>query len=218
MASVAAAQRPGAARAAAKQRRQVILLIVLLAVLAALLAFVLPRLMNRSESSGRASAAAPAATAALLNRLAKKGHAPAGADPFRGNPLPNQDARAVTSGGRDPFKGGPALIVSPRVIPGQIVIGRPGPHRVATHGWIVILASIPTRHGHASAVHFARGARTRVGSLSVLNSSNRRPLRGGYWVVYAGPYPTQSVASRRAGSIHAAGYGSAYLRELITYK
>ena len=98
------------------------------------------------------------------------------------------------------------------------MIGRPGGHRVMRHGWIVILASIPTRHGHASAVHFARGARTRVGSLSILNSSNRRPLRGGYWVVYSGPYPTLSAVSRRAGNIHAAGYGSAYIRELITYK
>ena len=218
MASMAAARRPGAARAAAKQRRQVILLIVLLAVLAALLAFVLPRLMNRSNASTKAAAATPAATAAALNRLAKTRHAGAGADPFRGNPLPNQDARAVVSGGRDPFKGGPPIIVPPRFIPGQIVIGRPGGHRVRRRGWIVILASIPTRHGHSSAVHFARGARTRVGSLSILNSSNRRPLRGGYWVVYSGPYPTLSAASRRAGSVHAAGYGSAYLRELITYR
>ena len=219
MASVAAAQRPGAARAAAKQRRQVIFLIVLLAVLAALVALVLPRLMKRSEASSRTAAATPAATAAALNRLAKTRQAGAGADPFRGNPLPNQDARAVTAGGRDPFKGGPAIVVPARLIPGQIVIGRPGPgHRVPRHGWIVILASIPTRHGHASAVHFARGARTRVGSLSILNSSNRRPLRGGYWVVYSGPYPTLSAVSRRSGSVHAAGYGSAYIRELITYR
>ena len=218
MASVAAARSPGAARAAAKQRRQVVLLIVLLAVLAALLAFVLPRVMKRSDASSPKAVSAVQALPASINRAARSGHAGGGADPFRGNPLPNQDARPVTAGGPDPFKGGPAIIVPPRLVPGQIVIGKPGGHRVPTHGWIVILASIPTRHGHASAVNFARGARTRVGSLSILNSSNRRPLRGGYWVVYSGPYPTISAASRRAGSIHGAGYGSAYLRELITYR
>ena len=43
------------------------------------------------------------------------------------------------------------------------------------------------------------GARARnVGALSVLNSSNRRPLRGGYWVVYSGPYATLGAVSRRA--------------------
>jgi hypothetical protein len=109
--------------------------------------------------------------------------------------------------------------VAQQPIPGQvIVVGRPGGHRVATHGWIVILASIPTRNGRGSAVQFARGAGKRVGSVSILNSSRRRPLRGGYWVVYSGPYPTLSAVSRRAGSIHAAGYGSAYIRELITYR
>ena len=67
-------------------------------------------------------------------------------------------------------------------------------------------------------MEFARRARARVGSLSILNSSRRRPLRGGYWVVYSGPYPTLAAVSRRAGSVHSAGYGSAYIRELITYR
>jgi hypothetical protein len=214
MATAAAAQRPGAARAAAKRRRQTVLLIVLAAVLAALLAWQLPQMLDRS--SGSTPSAAPAVAVTPLPR----GSSPrrAGGDPFAGNPLPNQDARAVTASGADPFKGGPAAAVPQQPIPGQIVIGQPGGHRVATHGWIVILASIPTRNGHTSAVQFARGARARVGSLSILNSSRRRPLRGGYWVVYAGPYPSLAAVSRRAGSIHSAGYGSAYIRELITYR
>jgi hypothetical protein len=216
MASAAAAQRPGAARAAAKQRRQTIFLIVLAVVLAALLAWQLPHVLNRSSASSPSAAAAPALPA-RLHREAKSRHG-AGGDPFAGTPLPNQDARAATAGGPDPFKGGPSAVVPQRPIPGQIVIGRPGGHRVATHGWIVILASIPTRNGRASAAHFARGARTRVGSLSILNSSRRRPLRGGYWVVYSGPYPTLSAVSRRSGAVHAAGYRTAYIRELITYR
>ncbi len=107
---------------------------------------------------------------------------------------------------------------APARLPKQIVIGRPGGHRVAKRGWIVILASIPTNNGRGAASRFARSARGNVGALSVLNSSNRRPLRGGYWVVYSGPYPTLAAVSRRAGDIHAAGYRTAYLRELIAYR
>jgi hypothetical protein len=142
-----------------------------------------------------------------------------GADPFAGNPRPNQDARAVTAGGPDPFKGGSQAAVSaPRPIPTQIVVGQPGGNRVASHGWIVILASIPSGTGRGSAASFARDARAKVGSLSILNSSNRRPLRGGYWVVYSGPYGSLEAVSRRAESIHASGYGSAYIREFLAYR
>jgi hypothetical protein len=215
MASLAAAQRRGAARAAAKQRRRAVLLVVLAAVLAGLLAWQGPRLLKHSQGAGP-TASAVAVSAPL--RAAGRYDGGAGADPFRGNPLPNQDARPVAGGGADPFRGGPQPIFTQGPIPGQIVIGKPGGHRVASHGWIVILASIPTRNGHLNAVKFARGARARVGSLSILNSSNRRPLRGGYWVVYSGPFKSLGAVSRRAGSIHSAGYGSAYIRGLITYR
>lgn len=215
MASAAAAQRPGAARAAAKQRRQTVMLIVLAAVLAALLAWQLPQLLDRSSAS--TPSAAP--VAAAPTRPTNSEYKGAGGDPFAGNPLPNQDARPVKAGGADPFKGGGPTAVAEQPIPGQvIVVGQPGGHRVATHGWIVILASIPTRNGRASAVQFARGAGKRVGSVSILNSSNRRPLRGGYWVVYSGPYPTLAAVSRRSANVRAAGYDGAYIRELITYR
>src|SRR5262245_18681006 len=220
MASMAAAQRRGAARAAAKRRRQAIFLIFLVAVLAVLLAWELPRVLRSESASSSAAPAAPAPTP--RHGLNLRGGA--GSDPFLRTPLPNQDAPAVRGGGRDPFKGGGSVGSPKQRVPGQFapgrqfVIGRPGGHRLAHHGWIVILASIPTRNGHGSAVHFARRARGNVGSLSILNSSNRRPLRGGYWVVYSGPDRTISAVSRRAGRIHAAGYGSAYIRELITYR
>ena len=70
-----------------------------------------------------------------------------------------------------------------------------------------------------SALAFARAAhRKGIAAISVLNSSNRRPLRGGYWVVYTAPVPTLAGAEQRATSVHAAGYGSAYLRELVKYQ
>jgi hypothetical protein len=60
--------------------------------------------------------------------------------------------------------------------------------------------------------------RAGVGSLSVLNSSNRRPLRGGYWVVYTGPFSTLAQGNSNASSVHSHGFTSAYIRQLIVYK
>ena len=75
------------------------------------------------------------------------------------------------------------------------------------------------RRGRGSATSFAGKARSRgLTPVSVLNSSNRRPLRGGYWVVYTGPYATLSAVSSRAGSVHSQGYPTAYIRELIVYR
>jgi hypothetical protein len=98
------------------------------------------------------------------------------------------------------------------------VIGTPGGNRIAKHGWIVILASIPTSEGEATATRFAASARQNgVDQISVLNSSNRRPLRGGYWVVYTGPFTSLSDVSTRASQVHSHGYATAYIRELIVY-
>ena len=226
MASTAAIKRRGSAnsgRIAAKQRRQTIVVVVLAVVLVALLAFQVPRLLDRSGSTG--SAAAPAAPAASIpapvsgregKRVSGKG-----SDPFAVRSLPNGDSRVAAAGGPDPFSApstSSSSSASPAALPKRIVIGRPGGHRVAKRGWIVILASIPTGNGRGSALSFARGARRNVGALSVLNSSNRRPLRGGYWVVYSGPQSTLAAVSRRAGAIHAAGYRTAYIRELVVYR
>ena len=208
------------ARIAAKQRRQKILVVVLVAALAVILAWEVPNL--RARSSGSSSAAVPAAPAAGAPRHVPRHVSGNGADPFAPKSLSNGDAHAVSGGGPDPFTGSPgsswSAKNSPVALPKQIVIGRPGGHRVAKRGWIVILASIPTRNGRSAALSFARGARRSVGGVSVLNSSNRRPLRGGYWVVYKGPYSTLTAVSQRAGTIHAAGYRTAYIRELISYR
>jgi hypothetical protein len=207
------------ARIAAKQRRQKILVVVLVAVLAALLAYELPKILKRS--SGSSVAAVPAAPAALTPRHVSRHGGGTGADPFAPKALSNGDAHAVSGGGPDPFTGSPGSSSSfarPAALPQRIVIGRPGGHRVAKRGWIVILASIPTRNGRGAALSFSRRARGSVGGLSILNSSNRRPLRGGYWVVYTGPYKTLAAVSQHAGDIHAAGYRTAYIRELISYR
>ena len=208
------------ARIAAKQRRQKILVVVLLAILAALLAWEVPKLLERS--SGDSSSAAPAATPASIGQIKPKqaSGVGSGADPFAVKSLADGDAHAVTSGGPDPFKASSSSSASSATaaLPSRIVIGRPGGDRVGARGWIVILASIPTGSGRSAALRFAKEARGTVGRVSVLNSSSSRPLRGGYWVVYSGPYSTLGAVSRRADAIHATGYRSAYIRELVTYR
>jgi hypothetical protein len=221
MASAAAVRRRGSAnnaRIAAKQRRQKVLAVVLAAVLAVLLAYEVPHLLKRS--SGNSSAVPAAAAASIPKKPVSRHGGGSGVDPFAIKSLPDGDAHAVAGGGPDPFNASSpsSAATSTAALPSRIVIGTPGGHRVAKHGWIVILASIPTSNGRPAALRFAHGARRSVGGLSVLNSSNRRPLRGGYWVVYSGPYSTLAAVSRRAGNIHAAGYRTAYIRELITYR
>jgi hypothetical protein len=104
-------------------------------------------------------------------------------------------------------------------LPGKIVLGTPGPGKVAVTGWIVILASIPTAAGESSATSFATTAgKAGLGKISVLNSSNRRPLRGGFWVVYTGPFTSLTQVSSAADTVHKSGFTSAYIRELIVYK
>ena len=226
MASTMATPRRSAARAArveAKRRRQWILAGACVVVLAALLAYEVPhtlKLMRPASSSVSASPSAgqPLPATSHTRPTPVRG---SGADPFAARPLSNRDPRVAPAGGPDPFTA-PRPTRSAKAaavrLPHRIVIGRPGAHRVATHGWIVILASIPVGHGRGAAVSFARAARRSVGRISILNSSDSRTLRRGYWVVYTGPYATLAAVSHRADTAHAAGYRNAYLRELVRYR
>jgi hypothetical protein len=226
MAQAGVARRRGSARnaaIAAKERRTKVIVIVLVVLLAAVLAFQLPKLLGHG---GSASAAAPS-TAPAGSKWTKlpailRGRG-GGTDPFAVRAFTERDPEIAPGGGRDPFAArlSTAATVSTRAasrtLPKRIVIGTPGAHKHLVRGWIVILASIPVGNGHAEAVAFARRVRG-LGPISTLNSSNRRPLRGGYWVVYAGPVRTLSGVSRLAAGVHSAGYRSAYIRELFRYR
>ena len=219
-----------AARMAAKRQRQKYLIIGCLVVLAALLAYEIPHTLHLVNNSSTPTTAAPpapvAATPSKSRRIPAKLHGTG--DPFASRALPNGDAQALgETPGHDPFAapGSASAPAAPPVtkpvsspLPQQIVIGTPGAGRVAVRGWIVILASIPTGEGRAAAVKFAAHANQSLGALQILNSSNRRPLRGGYWVVYTGPFNTLAQVSQRADAVHGAGYPTAYIRELIVYK
>jgi hypothetical protein len=213
-----------AAAAAAKQRRQKIIVIVCFVIFLALMAYEVPHLMHRNRGTTTAPASTPAPTAvARPKTLPKELRRGSAADPFAARSFSSVDPKAGSAlPGRDPFAsaatqtaGEPATTP----LPETIVIGTPTASGATVHGWIVILASIPTRQGQASAESFARSARRDgIGSVAVLNSSNRRPLRGGYWVVYTGPVRTVSAAEQLASSVHSTGYRAAYVRELIEYR
>jgi hypothetical protein len=229
MAQASVAPRRRSARNAAiraKQRRTRTLAIVLIVAFAALLAFQLPKtlkLVGNGDSSSSAAPASPGSTGPTAPRkfsaiLRGSG---TGTDPFGARGVGDGDPGIAPGGGRDPFAArlsGSAPVSTPAVtLPQRIVIGTPGAHKHLVHGWIVILASIPVGRGHGAAVRFAHGVQG-LGSVSILNSSNRRPLRGGYWVVYTGPVKTLSAVSLLAGKVHSAGYRSAYIRELYRYR
>ena len=156
-------QAPGSAtsaRIAAKQRRQKIVVGVLAVVLVALLAYEVPHMLKRSSNAS--SSAAPPAPASTPRRRTAHAARRVGERrrPVRRQVAVRTATPASRRGGPDPFTApgvdSSSAATSPLALPQQIVIGRPGGHRVAKHGWIVILASIPTRSGRGSAVRFAR--------------------------------------------------------------
>jgi hypothetical protein len=235
------ARTKAAADQKAKERRQKLLVGLLGGVLLVVLVLQLPKLFKSSGSSS----STPAGTAPSVPAPSSDQATPANPRALRAalKQAP-RDVFAATSVGspttlgnvptpaglHDPFaspssvaaKVAPPVKAAPvraPVLPGTIVLGTPGAGRVAVRGWIVILASIPTAAGQGAASSFAAQAGRRgVGKVSVLNSSNRRPLRGGYWVVYTGPFPSLGQVTTAAGRVHGAGFGTAYIRELIVYR
>lgn len=211
--------------------------------LVAVLAFELPKLLKSSGSSSSSSstpavvtppvATAPTADEAAKAKALKALMKQAPRDVFNAQTIGSQTTLgsvATPPGLHDPFASpstseaavAPVTPLNPvktPQLPGKIVLGTPGAGKVAVAGWIVILASIPTAAGQSSATSFAHtAAKSNVGSISVLNSSNRRPLRGGFWVVYTGPYTGLTEVSSAADKVHKSGFTSAYIRELVVYK
>jgi hypothetical protein len=227
-----ASRRPGTAYAAAiaaRQRRQLIFAITLVVILIGVLAWEIPHLHLFGGHKSAFVAPLPVAPAPTpgaqktLQGLRKTAASDPFSAPVAGDAGSSVRDVATPAGSVDPFAaslpggGKAAVVASP--LPNQLVIGSPGAGRVPTHGWIVILASIPTGEGRAAATSFAsKVERSGIGSVQVLNSSNRRPLRGGYWVVYLGPYATVDAVSSLAASVHGAGFPTAYIRELIVYR
>ena len=232
----------GAANQQAKDRRQKLMVAGLGGLLLVLLVFQLPKLLSRGGSSSSSSApatvvpttptVAPDTTAVQAGKAYRVALKQAPHDVFTIRQVSSENtlgAVATPAGLHDPFAKphsaqaavAPATQkpVTASPLPGTIIVGTPGANKVTVQGWIVILASIPTAQGADAANAFASQARKAgFGTVSVLNSSNRKPLRGGYWVVYTGPYNTLAQVSTVADTIHGSGFKTAYIRQLVMYK
>ncbi len=219
-----------AAAAAAKQRRNKVLAIIGFVLFLGVLAYEVPHTLKLLNKHSSTAVVVPPPAAGSPRKVPKQFRTAVAPDPFTAHSFATSDPVVGPAvGGHDPFAHAVSATSSPATtpppptlstapLPKQIVIGTPTKNGSVARGWIVILASIPTREGRGAALAFARIARTRgVAPIAVLNSSNRKPLRGGYWVVYTAPVPSVVAASRRANEVHNRGYGTAYLRELIVY-
>jgi hypothetical protein len=193
-----------------------------------------PKLLNAVTGSDEEAAALPApvtppaTTSKPRPSLLLRG---ASVDPFASKRMADGDPQmasvAAPPGTRDPFRKASVAApkpepapqpAAPAPLPQQIVVGTPTrPGAVAKHGWIVVLASVRTSAGRGTATREAAEARGRGLKVSILNSSTRKPLRAGYYVVYTGPYPSLSAVQRAAGRAHSSGYRTAYVREILRY-
>jgi septal ring-binding cell division protein DamX len=234
MSSIGYAQGRRAREAAAKERRKKLLAFGGLGLLAVVLVIQVPKTLDmlRGEnngvtgSSGLTTPSAPhAPTGRGSGRVLRILRTAKADDPFASRRVVDGETRpgsvGAPAGLHDPFQQPSAATASaaapaPR-IPRRIIVGTPGT-RAPRIGYTVVLASIPTSNSRASAVRFARTARARgVHGVGVLRSSARNRLRAGYWVVYSGMYRNAAGAQRAAGQVHARGYRTAYLRQLVRY-
>jgi hypothetical protein len=231
MSTVGYAQRRGLREVEAKERRKKFLALGGVGLLALVLVIQVPKTLDmlKSDSSSGATPSVvvtPAATprpAAEAPRPRPRFLSTARVDdPFAGSRAGAGEsppgAVGAPAGLRDPFQLRSATPAPPPVrVPRRIVVGTPGT-RAPRIGYTVVLASIPTSNSRAQAVRFARTARARgVSGVGVLRSSARNRLRSGYWVVYSGMFRNSAGAQRAAAQVHARGYRTAYLRQLVRY-
>jgi hypothetical protein len=229
MSSIGYAQARRTRERAAKERRKKLLFAGGLGLFLVVLVIQVPRTLNMLKSDSSASAPSggvtttPSKTPAKASRRALRFLRAKADDPFVSRRITDAETRPGAVGGlHDPFRPNSATPASPphRValpMPRRIIVGTPG-RRAPRVGWTVVLASIPTSHSRGQAVRFARSARAHgVRNAAVLKSSTRNKLRPGYWVVYSGTYRNLSGVQRAASQVHARGYRTAYVRQLVRY-
>ena len=84
-------------------------------------------------------------------------------------------------------------------------------------GFTVVLASMPVSNGRAVALRNARSAiRSGLKEVGVLDSEAFASLHPGYYVVFAGVYPTLEEAQDAVPDARDAGFGNAYAREITS--
>jgi hypothetical protein len=85
------------------------------------------------------------------------------------------------------------------------------------NGWTLVLASLPTSGGRPAAVGKAREAiRAGLDEVGVIDSSEYSSLHPGYYVVFAGVYPTIGAAQDAVSEAAEKGYENAYARRVTS--
>lgn len=82
-------------------------------------------------------------------------------------------------------------------------------------GYTVVLESIPTTAGRATALRRAKEARADgLKQVGVLDSSNFSSFHPGFYVVFAGVYGSYTLASDALSNAHSHGFPDAYPRQV----
>lgn len=83
------------------------------------------------------------------------------------------------------------------------------------NGWTIVLVSYPKTNGRPSALATAaRAAKAGLKQVGILDSSRYASLQPGYFVVFTGIYGGKSDADAAVGTVHQAGFGGAYSRQI----
>lgn len=83
------------------------------------------------------------------------------------------------------------------------------------NGWTIVLVSYPKTNGRPAALQTAaKGARSGLHEVGVLDSSLYASLQPGYYVVFAGIYPAKADADAAVATARQAGFGGAYSRQI----
>lgn len=82
-------------------------------------------------------------------------------------------------------------------------------------GFTVVLSSLPVSGGRDLAMQTARrGIREGLKEVGVLDSEDYASLHPGFFVVFAGVYPSLDAAQNAVGDARDAGFSNAYAREI----
>lgn len=85
----------------------------------------------------------------------------------------------------------------------------------AADAYTLVLASVPSANGRASAVQIARRALAAgLTDVGVIDTKDFSDLGTGYFVVFAGVYPSGSAAAAYISQAQAAGFTAPYARRI----
>ena len=101
-----------------------------------------------------------------------------------------------------------------RTSPAPALAGRPG-WPSGRNGWTIVLFSYPVTAGTAGpSATAARAAHAGLPQVGVIESAQFSSLHPGYYVVFSGVYNSSSEADAALRSVRAAGFSSAYTRQI----